>query len=130
MKTLVVEDDFTSRLFLETLLAEYGPCHVASNGLEAVRACRKALVAGKGYDLICLDIMMPEMDGQAALREIRSLEEAHGVAAESQARIIMTTALDDIKTVMEAFASLCDAYVCKPVDGEVLVEHLRKFHLI
>lgn len=36
MKTLIVEDDFTSRLFLQTFLARYGKCHIAVNGKQAV----------------------------------------------------------------------------------------------
>ena len=130
MKTLIVEDDATSRLFLEMLLAPYGPCHFASHGVEAIEACRRALAEDGGYNLICLDIMMPGMDGQATLRKIRALENEYCAAAGPPACIMMVTLLDDIKTVMEAFASLCDAYICKPINGEVLVGHLRKFRLI
>ena len=78
MRTLIVEDDFTSRLLLQTYLSRYGECHVAINGKEAVEAFRMSKQNGSKYDLICMDIMMPEMDGQTALREIRALEEAGG----------------------------------------------------
>ena len=64
MKTLIVEDDFTSRLYLQELLKGYGPTHIAVNGKEAIEATHLALEAGEPYNLICLDIMMPEMDGQ------------------------------------------------------------------
>ena len=40
MRTLIVEDDFTSRLLLQTVLSRYGECHVAINGKEAVEAFR------------------------------------------------------------------------------------------
>ena len=63
MKTLIVEDDFTSRLLLQELLRRFGPCHVAVNGVEAVDAVTAALTANAPYDLICLDIMMPVMGG-------------------------------------------------------------------
>ena len=76
MKSLIVEDDFTSRLLLQEYLKVYGIPHIAVNGREAVEAVRLALEARDHYNLICLDIMMPEMDGQQALREIRALEEA------------------------------------------------------
>ena len=68
MRTLIVEDDFTSRLLLQTYLSRFGECHVAINGVEAVEAFRMSKKNGAGYDLICMDIMMPEMDGQTALR--------------------------------------------------------------
>jgi two-component system, chemotaxis family, chemotaxis protein CheY len=57
MKTLIVEDDFWARSLLSNLLSEHGTCHVAVNGGEALDAVERA------YDLVCLDIMMPAMDG-------------------------------------------------------------------
>ena len=130
MKTLIVEDDFTSRLLLQTFLAGYGDCHVAVNGQEAVNAFREACTHGQSYDLICMDIMMPEMDGQAALKEIRLIEESRGINPNHGVKVIMTTALDDIKNVVEAFKGLCDAYLFKPIDTAKLLAHLKKMELI
>ena len=97
MKALIVEDDFTSRLFLQTFLSRYGECHVAVNGKEAVEAFRLATNNGSPYDLICMDIMMPEMDGQEAVRQMRALEDAGGVLSHRGVKIIMTTAVTDIQ---------------------------------
>jgi two-component system, chemotaxis family, chemotaxis protein CheY len=129
IKTLIVEDDFTSRLLLQEILKGYGPTHIAVNGREAVDAVRTALKAGQPYDLICLDIMMPEMDGQAALRQIRGLEEARGIYSTDGTKIIMTTALGDLKNSTRAFMALCDAYLVKPIDKAKLLEHLRAYQL-
>jgi CheY-like chemotaxis protein len=84
MKTLIVEDDFTSRLLLQEFLKSYGPTHVAVNGREAVDAVRAALEAGERYSLICLDIMMPLVDGHEALRQIRSLGGCPGNSVHSR----------------------------------------------
>ncbi len=130
LRTLIVEDDFTSRLLLQELLKKYGPSHVAVNGREAVEAVRIALESRMPYDLICLDIMMPEMDGQQALLEIRKLEEIHGVVPSNRARIAMTTALSDLKNVSKAYHGLCDAYLTKPIDKARLLEELRRQELI
>lgn len=130
MKTLIVEDDFSSRLLLQELLKGYGPLHIAANGREAVGAVRAALDAAEPYDLICLDIMMPEMDGQQALKEIRAIEEARRIVPSCWSKIMMTTALADKANVLEAIRGKCDAFLAKPVRKVKLLEELRKLNLI
>ena len=130
MKTLIVEDDFTSRLVLQHWLSPYGECHVAVNGKEAVEAFRAARESGPGYDLICMDIMMPEMDGQAALREIRGLEAAAGPRATRAVKVVMTTCLDQPKNVMQAFRGSADGYLVKPLDNKKLLELIGSLELI
>jgi two-component system chemotaxis response regulator CheY len=130
MKSLVVEDDLTSRLLLNVILAPYGECHEASNGREALEAFKAAKQEGRQYDLICLDIMMPEMDGQETLKQIREMEEADGILAGKGVKIIMTTALDDPKNVMSAHYQVCNAYLVKPIDKAKLLELLMSFGLI
>ncbi len=130
MRTLIVEDDFTSRLLLQSFLSKYGECHIAVTGKEAIAAFRMAKERGQKYDLICMDIMMPEMDGQTAVKEIRDLEANAGTLSTHGVKIIMTTALDDVKNVVQSFKSLCDAYLFKPIDTGKLLAHLRDFHLV
>ena len=130
MKTLIVEDDFTARLTLQKFLSRYGECHIAVSGKEAVDAFRMATENGPGYDLICMDILLPEMDGQTAVKEIRSLERERGILSSQGAKIIMTTAVEDIKDVIRSFQELCDAYLVKPVNLADLRSHLASFGLI
>jgi two-component system chemotaxis response regulator CheY len=127
MKTLIVDDDFTCRVVLQEILKSYGAAHIAVNGREAVEAVRSALEANEPYQLICLDIMMPGMDGQSALKEIRALEEGKGIVSTRGAKIIMTTALGDMKNAMAAFKGLCDAYLVKPIDRAKLLQILDQF---
>lgn len=88
----------------------------------------KVGVAGKPYDLILLDIMMPEMDGQEVVKEVRRVEEEKwGIIYPKGIKIIMTTALDDPKNVVTAFKSLYDAYLVKPVTEESLLTAIREF---
>jgi two-component system, chemotaxis family, chemotaxis protein CheY len=131
MKTLIVEDDFLARALLSTLLAEYGVCHVAVNGQEAIEAVRWAFQENEPYDLICLDIMMPVMDGQQALLGIRKIEENLGITGLNATKVIMVTAYDDSKNIMKAFRQgQCEAYMTKPLDREKLLGHIYGLGLI
>jgi two-component system chemotaxis response regulator CheY len=127
MKTLIVDDDFSSRLLLQELLKNYGPSHIAVNGKEALEAVRLALDACEPYELICLDIMMPEMDGQHALLAIRSLEQARRIVGRS--KVIMTTTLTDEANVRQAIEGECDYFLAKPIRKEKLLEQLGKLGL-
>lgn len=124
MKILIAEDDFTSRLLLQELLKNHGTTYVVVNGSEAVEAVRLALDSGEPYELICLDVMMPELDGQEALRRIRDLEAAKGIRSTRGAKILMTTALGDPANVMTSFANLCDGYLVKPVQKKALYDKI------
>ncbi|HOO45259.1 MAG TPA: response regulator [Deltaproteobacteria bacterium] len=130
MKTLIVEDDFTSRLLLQQILNPYGECHIAKDGKEAIEAYMLAWAERSRYDLICLDIMMPEMDGQEVLKRIRTMEDSEGVMPGNGVRVIMTTCLKDKKNVFTAFNEQCDAYLVKPIDKAKMLDHLHEFGLI
>ena len=130
LRILLVEDDFTSRLVLQRFLGRYGECHIAVNGREAVEAFSAALKRGKRYDLICMDIMMPEMDGHEAVQRVRAMEEEQGIASSGGVKIVMTTALDDIKEVSRSYMELCDGYLVKPVNLNKLRAYLRSFGLL
>jgi two-component system chemotaxis response regulator CheY len=130
LRLLLAEDDFASRLLLQSFLSRYGECHVAVNGREAVEAFRHALERGERYDLICMDIMMPEMDGREAVRQVRALEEEHDILSTTGTKIIMTTAVDDVKEVFRCFSELCDAYLLKPIDLGKLLNMMQSYELV
>ena len=130
MKTLVADDELTSRTLLQEVLAPYGEVQVCADGAEAVRACQNALIRGSHYDLICLDIMMPNMDGLEALEHIRAAEQRRRWNGVRPARVIITTCKDDAEVVSEAFHEHCDAYFVKPIDPASLLERIKAFGLI
>lgn len=129
MRILVVEDDFISRRLLCRYLQAVGECDVAVNGNEAVGAFKQTLLQGDRYDLVCLDIMMPGMDGQETLKRLRELEQEHGMGDDRRARVIMTTALEDQDNVLAAFSNACDGYVVKPIEKKKFLETLAKIGL-
>ena len=127
MKILIVEDEFVSRTLLQEILEPYGVCHAASNGLECLAAYRKALDENTPYDLMCLDIMMPELDGQEALKQIRQIEKERGIGGKDLVKVIMVTALGDAKTFMKG---QCEAYLTKPIDSDKVIATCSKLGLL
>jgi len=130
MKCLIVEDDFVSRKLLQTCLADHADCDVACDGREAVEAFTEALEAGRPYDLICLDVMMPGMGGREALTDIRRIEAQHGIGGLDSVKVIMTTALDDSINIFGAFREGCEAYVVKPICKDKLLAEIEKLGLL
>lgn len=130
MKILIAEDDPTSRKLMQHILSPYGQCDLAVNGKEAIKVFLKALDYGPRYDLVCLDIMMPEIDGQDVLKKIRQVEEDRGISSFACAKVIMTTALSNGENVLEAYRSKCEAYLVKPVDKQKLLEELQTLGLV
>ena len=130
VKTLIVEDDASIRILLQRILEKYGECHFAENGAQAVEVFADARAFGNPFDLVCLDIMMPEMDGHEALRRMRTIEEQHGIMALNGATIIMITALNDYRAVSDAYSGLCTEYLVKPFEKARLLELLIEHRLI
>lgn len=130
MRILIVEDDLAGRKLLQKFLEKYGECDVVVDGLEALDAFLMAIKEEKPYDLICLDIMMPKLDGLKTLKAMRDIEIQKGIPESDKVKIIMTTALNDKKTVMEAYDSGCEAYAWKPIDLEKLTEAMQKLGVI
>ncbi|MBB6216216.1 two-component system chemotaxis response regulator CheY [Anaerosolibacter carboniphilus] len=130
MRILIAEDDLTSRKFLFKFLSQYGECDLVVDGLEALDAFMMAMKEQAPYDLICLDIMMPKVDGVKVLKAIRDLEKQRGILPDKRSKIIMTTALAETQYVQNAFDIGCDAYAAKPIDTQKLIDVMTKFGLI
>lgn len=127
MKVLIAEDDFISYRLLQKILTPLGPCDIAKNGLEAVQLFEGALRAEQPYDLVCLDIMMPKMNGQEVLKAVRRLERELEVAEQNEAKIFMTTALDSPQNVVEAYyRGGCSGYLVKPIKKQQMLELLKE----
>ncbi len=127
MRILIAEDDRLSRVFLEKFLSSYGTCDVAVDGMEALDAFMEAVKQKEPYDLLCLDIMMPRVDGLKVLKAIRVLEKQHNL---KHTCIMMMTALADVEYVDQALELGCDAYAAKPIDTEKVESVMRNLKLI
>ncbi len=130
MKCLIVDDDDSSRDYVATLLNGMAECDGAESGTEAVSMFTAALDGGAPYDLVMLDIMMPDMNGHDTARSIRSLEKEHGLETASRVKIVMLTSLNSPQDAMESFSSAQSAaYLVKPVSKEKLSGVIGKLGL-
>lgn len=127
MKILIAEDDRLSRIFLKKFLGNRGDCDVAVDGMEALDLFMDAIKDKKPYDLLCLDIMMPRIDGLKLLKAIRVLEKQHQLR---HTYIIMMTALADVEYVDQALELGCDAYAAKPIDTDKVTLVMKNLGLI
>lgn len=130
MRILIAEDDYVSRTFLYKFLSNYGECDVTVDGIEALEVFIMSLDEEQHYDLICLDIMMPEVDGVNVLKTIRVLEDERKIPISKRSKVIMTTALNATEKVKSAFEIGAEGYAVKPIDIDKFVEVLRKLELI
>lgn len=130
MRILIVEDDSVSRRFLQKFLSQYGECDVVVDGMEALDAFLYSLRENTPYRLICLDIMMPRIDGIKVLKTIRELEIQKGILPKDRSKVIMTTALNEAELVRAAFELGCEGFAAKPLDTQKLAEVMKKLELI
>jgi two-component system chemotaxis response regulator CheY len=130
LKILIVEDDFYTRRLLQRILSPFGECDIAVNGEEALEAYRNSLDEEFAYDLICLDILMPVLDGQETLKQIREMEEYREIYGADGVKIIMVTVLDDNKNILQAFRTGCEGYITKPIDKNKLSAKIEELGLL
>ncbi len=130
MKILMAEDDLASRKFLSKFLSQYGEVDVTVDGIEAVEAFMLAIDMDEPYQLVCLDIMMPKIDGIKALKAIRDIEKKSNIPSDKAAKIIMTSALNEAEVVMDSFNIGSEAYANKPINTEKFVEVMKRLGLI
>lgn len=130
LRILVVEDDFISRNLLVRMVQRFGSVDSAVNGIEALKAVEAAHESSNPYDLIFLDIMMPMMDGQTALKKIRAFEQEHGVLPTDGSKIVMLTALGDATNVMQAFRGQCEGYITKPYTLQIIEAQMKSIGLL
>jgi len=130
MRVLIVEDDFIGSRLMKKFLEAECFCHLAFDGREAIEAFGAALKEGKPYDLLFLDIMMPEVNGIEVLKSVRKMEEDRGIDPDKGVKVIMATAINDADVIMEAFNSRCDGYIVKPIRKDKLFEEIESLGLL
>jgi len=130
MRCLIVEDDSIALKLIQTYLADYADCEAATDGQKAIAAFRQAAEEKRPYELVCLDIMLPEMDGHAVLQALRQIEAEYEIQGMGRAKVIMMSALRDLDNVKGAFKEGAEVYLVKPVERLKLKKELEGLGLI
>lgn len=125
MRILVVDDEMVSRIKMETLMQTFGSCTSAESGKQALVRYKKAMAEGKAYELVMLDIDMPDMQGTEVLQQIRKLESNGG----HRAAIIMVTAESGQDKVITCIQNGCDDYIAKPFNISIIRNKLKKIDM-
>ncbi|MEW6266798.1 MAG: response regulator [Thermodesulfobacteriota bacterium] len=117
MRILIVDDETVSRGKLTAILEDLGECRAVENGKQALAAFQTAWDNMEPFDLICLDVSMPEMDGREALIGIREAESRLELSPWSKTKVVMVTAQADQESVLDFLRAGCNDYIVKPFDG-------------
>lgn len=115
MKVLILEDDLVTGKLLEKILMKYGEVTVCEDGMKAVQLYEESAQQKNPFHLICLDIMVPSLDGQEVLSRIRKIERRENLV---KSKILMITALGDLKNISKSYRHKCDGYYVKPIVKE------------
>jgi two-component system chemotaxis response regulator CheY len=127
MRVLVVEDDPSIRDMVEKFLSPLARCDLAEDGLSGLIAVEQAIDGGDPYDLVCLDLVMPNMDGWEALRRIRVLEDARGLA---RVRVLILTARDSSQNMRRFLSSSSsEGFLLKPFRKSELFDSIKALGL-
>lgn len=130
MKILIVDDEVVSRKKMEKILSGFGACYSVENGNAAVVAFSQSLISKAPYDLVSLDVSMPDMNGTQVLAMIRKLEKDNDVPKAQQAKILMVTSHSDLETVRSCISGGCNDYVVKPFAKEIVEQKLKKIGIL
>ena len=131
LRSLVVDDDKLGRELIAQYLAGVAECDMAENGLKCVEMFRDAFEGGNPYDLIILDIVMPEMDGYTAAKEIRLIEKEWGVSINDGVNIVVVSSLNTPDDVIQSYLSARSvAHLVKPLQPDKLLATLSKLGIL
>jgi two-component system chemotaxis response regulator CheY len=130
LKALVIDDDIVCRNRLKMLLSDFFDCTYACDGKKGLSLYEQSLNEQDPFELITLDINMPEMNGHQALEAIRKVEQQHGIGGLDVVKVIMTTSESSSEHVFAAFREGCEAYVVKTEMGDKLLDAVVQLGLL
>ena len=122
MRILLIDDEPIALTKLELMLTNAGTCETAGSGVEATEYFVKAINDNRPYDLVTIDIELPDITGLDLLNRFVELEQKNGIGA---AKKIMVTAHSNVDFVVKA-KDKCDAFVVKPLRKATLLAKIEE----
>lgn len=129
MKILIVEDEKVSSTKMQVIMNTFGECDAVASGTEALAAFKQGWEIRAPYDLITLDIGLPDINGMDLLLSMREYEEQIAVPLSKKTKIIMVTAQNDKDYVITCLSAKCSGYIIKPFTKETITKCLRSVYL-
>lgn len=126
MKSLVLDDEAVSRKVLAKVLSSLGECITADSGRKAIAEFDAAAAEKKLFDLLILDISMPDIDGIQVLATIRAKEKKAGIPKAARVKIIMVTASIRKSSIKQCIRLGCNGYISKPYNLQLLFKDLKR----
>lgn len=129
MKILIVDDELVSREKMKKIMSSYGECQAVENGSDALEIFKTALDQKEPFELLTIDISMPDIDGTEVLFSVRKLENDFLIPKPNQSKTIMVTSSSDKDTIITCIQAGCNEYIVKPFDKGVINKKLAKLGL-
>jgi two-component system chemotaxis response regulator CheY len=119
LKALIVDDSDMSRRIATRIVSRVFDCDQAEDGCVAVSKYMEAIDVGSPYDIVFMDVIMPEMDGKEAVRKIREHEESTGLR---RTPIVMVSASESLDGIEGMVNGLLRKALSKQALDEILSE--------
>lgn len=128
MKILIVDDVRMHLKILEKFLSSHGEVDSAGGGAEAISLLKKSFKDKLFYDLICLDLMMPEVSGYEVLEKIHQLEKKY--QPPEPIKVIIISSINERNKVVGVLKQGVHGYLVKPFSQEKINLELTRLQII
>ena len=118
MKVLVIEDDSSTQLLVKKIFGDNVELTVCGESVEGIDLFVDKMIAFDPFDVVLIDINLPDLNGVHTLHLLRRFELVKGIMDKRKAKIIMMTGTADEQNVKSSLANGCDQFLIKPVSKE------------
>jgi HD-like signal output (HDOD) protein/CheY-like chemotaxis protein len=130
VRNLIVDSDKACRGALRSMLQGLSDCDEALDREAALGLFQEAHATGQPFDLITLDIAMPDMREESIIKEFRGIEDRLQVPYEQRACILVISELSERQLKIDCIVDGCDDFIEKPVGTELIMNKLAQFGLV